>query len=119
MSAGIFRVIASFQTVDGNPLTGEEFSVSLRDKDRFFDDKLGSSRLDTKGNAEFIIFVADIISIDSPAERTPDLYFVVYKDGEEIFRSDTIHEVDFEVRDVVTGRAKGLTKTFGPFQVEC
>lgn len=117
MSSGIFKVIASFQTRDGKPLTGGEYSVMLHDEDKFFDDKLGTSRLDGEGRAEFIIFVADIISIDSPDERTPDLYFVVYKDGKEIFRTETIHEVDFELRDAVTGRAKGLSKAFGPFSV--
>lgn len=117
MSSGIFKVIATFQNADGQPLTGGEYSISLCDKDRFFDDKLGASNLSPDGVAEFLIFVSDIISIDSPDERTPDLYFVVSKKGREIFRSDVFPEVNFEAKDAVTGRAKGLTKSFGPFRV--
>lgn len=117
MSSGIFKVNASFQNSDGKPLTGEQYSVGLLDEDRFFDDKLGVSELDENGVAEFVIYVADILSIDSSGERKPDLYFVVRKDGDEIFRSDVIPEVDFEVHDPVTKRPKGLTKSFGPYRV--
>ena len=60
---------------------------------------------------------ADILSFDSMGERTPDLYFVVRKHGKEVFRSEVVAEVDFEVDDPVTGRPKGLTKKFGPFEV--
>lgn len=118
MSSEIFKVIASFETQDRKPLTGDEYSVRLCDEDKFFDDKLGTSRLDGAGRAEFLIFVADIISIDSPNERTPDLYFVIYENGDEFFRTETIHEVNFEARDAVTGRTKGLTKALGPFSVD-
>lgn len=117
MSSGIFNAIATFQTDDGKPLTGAEYSVALRDEDRFLDDKLGASKLSPDGVAEFVIFVADIISIDSPGERTPDLYFIVYNHDQEIFRTDVFPEIDFEVNDDVTERAKGLTKSFGPLRV--
>ncbi len=73
MAAEIFKVRASFETLDGEPLTGERFMVGLRDADRFFDDKLGMSGLDPDGVAEFLVFAKDILSIDSPHERTPDL----------------------------------------------
>ena len=118
MSSGLFKVNAKFKDADGNPLTGEEYTVRLFDEDRYFDDKLGNSKLDKMGNAEFLIAVADIMSIDSLAERTPDLYFVVEQDGEEIYRSGTITDVDFEQVDPVTGRTKNLTMDFGPFTVK-
>ena len=117
MSSGIFKVIANFETSDGVPLAGSEYSVALRDKDRFFDDKLGEAGLNSEGTAEFMVFAVDILSFDSAGETTPDLYFVVNKNGEEIFRSEVFDEVDFEVEDPVTGRSKSLTKAFGPFQV--
>ena len=67
--------------------------------------------------AQFRIAAADILSFDSVGETTPDLYFVVRKDGDEIFRSDVFDDVDFEIDDPVTGRPKGLTRKFGPFRV--
>lgn len=117
MTMGVFKAIATFQDANGNPLAGDEYAVKLLDQDRFFDDKLGSSALSPAGAAEFLIFVADIKSIDSPDERTPDIYFVVTKNGKEIFRSEVFAEVNFEAADPVTGRPDGLTQTFGPFQV--
>lgn len=117
MSSGIFKVIGKFTDNSGYPLTGDEFEVALLDEDRYFDDKLGTTSLNADGEAEFIINAVDILSIDSAGETTPDLYFVVRKGGKEIFRSKTFSEVDFELKDPVTGRAKGLTKAFGPFQV--
>ncbi len=118
MSSGLFKVIAEFKSPDGTPLTGREYSVALLDEDRFFDDKLGDAALNPNGEAEFLVTAADILSFDSRGERTPDLYFVVRKDGEQVFRSDVFDEVDFEIEDPVTGRAKGLTQTFGPFVVD-
>lgn len=117
MPAEIFKVIASFTDAKDKPLTGRDYMVKLRDKDRFFDDKLGASSLNAEGEAEFLVFAADIVSIDSPRERTPDLYFVVTKNDREIFRSEVFPDVDFQEVDNVTGRADSLTKTFGPFRV--
>lgn len=117
MGSGIFKVIGKFTDPDGYPLTGKDYEVALLDEDRFFDDKLGTSALSPEGEAAFLISEADILSIDSAGETTPDLYFVVRKNGREIFRSEVFSEVDFTAKDPITGRAKGLTKSFGPFQV--
>lgn len=117
MPADMFKVVARFQDADGNPLRGADFTVKLLDEDRFFDDKLGSSPLDDDGVAEFVIPVADIVSFDSPGERTPDIYFIVTKDGREVFRSEAVAEVNFDATNPVTGRSDALTKAFGPFRV--
>ena len=117
MSSGIFKVIVTFTDADGGPLTGKDYSVMLMDEDRYFDDKLGESKLDAEGSADFIVTAADILSFDSAGERTPDLYFVVRKGGKEVFRSEVFKEVDFEMIDPVTGRSKSGTQTFGPFKV--
>lgn len=117
MTSGIFKVIGKFTDTSGYPLTGDDYEVALLDEDRFFDDKLGTSRLSADGEAEFLITAADILSIDSIRETTPDLYFVVRKAGKEIFRSEVFAEVDFETTDPVTGRGKKLTRSFGPFEV--
>ena len=118
MPSDLFKVVATFQDPDGNPLTGEAYKVSLLDEDHLFDDKLGECGIDSNGTAKFLFSVADIFSIDSPEERKPEIYFVVRRDGTEIFRSDVFHEVDFDAVDPVTKRPKGLTKEFGPFKID-
>lgn len=118
MPAELFKVIANFTDAQGRPLSGTEYKVALLDKDRFFDDRLGSSGLNANGEAEFLVASADILSFDSRGERTPDLYFVLRKDGAEVFRSAVYDQVDFETKDAVTGRSKALTQTFGPFAVD-
>ena len=117
MPAEIFKVIATFTDENGAPLAGDDYSVLVMDEDKYFDDKLGAKSLGSDGSVEFLIPVAEIFSFDSAGERTPDLYFVVKKDGKEVFRSEVFAEVDFDAKDPVTGRAKGLTKKFGPFAV--
>ena len=117
MSSGIFKVIAEFRDADGKPLNGDAYSVRIMDEDRFFDDKLGEAGLNADGVAEFLITAADILSFDSAGETTPDIYFVVRRGRDEVFRSEVFDAVDFEAVDPVTGRTKGLTKKFGPFQL--
>lgn len=117
MPAEIFKVIAEFTDTDGNPLSSPDYEVSLLDEDKYFDDKLGVADLSPEGVAEFLISTADILSFDSAGERTPDLYFVVRANGDEVFRSDVFKDVDFDTVDPVTGRSKNLTRKFGPFEV--
>lgn len=117
MPAELFKVIARFENAEGLPFFGSAYKVSMLDKDRLFDDKLGSTSLSEDGTAEFLFSTADVLSIDSAGERTPDIYFVITEDGNEIFRSEVFPEVDFDTIDPVTGRKDTLTKTFGPFHV--
>lgn len=117
MTTGIYKVIAKFTDTSGAPLSGEAYSVVLMDEDRYFDDKLGAKPLSDTGEAEFLVAAADILSFDSVGERTPDIYFILQKNGDEIFKSQVFTEVNFELEDPVTKRPKGLTKAFGPFEV--
>ncbi len=117
MPADLFRVIARFENADGRPFFGSEYEVKLLDRDRLFDDKLGSTKLSEEGTAEFLFSAADVLSIDSPGERTPDIYFVITEHGNEVFRSEVFPEVDFDATNPVTGRQDSLTKEFGPFRV--
>lgn len=117
MASGTYKVIAKFLNALGGPLTGEGILAGLRDKDRFFDDKLGISTLNKNGEAAFVFSAEDIDSIDSKGEKFPDLYFVVWLNNEEIFRSEVFENIDFEAEDPVTGTKKSLTRSFGPFQV--
>ena len=117
MPADLFKVIARFENAEGRPFFGSAYKVSMLDQDHLFDDKLGSTSLKEDGTAEFLFSAADILSIDSSGERTPDIYFVITENGNEVFRSEVFPEVDFDAVNPVTGRQQSLTKEFGPFRV--
>ena len=78
---------------EDNLLESGEYSVRLYDKDLFNDDYLGQSNLDEEGIAEFSISQKDFSSPFS-METKPDFYFVVYKNGQEIFRSKVMSNLD-------------------------
>lgn len=117
MPADLFKVIAKFENAEEQPFFGSAYKVSLLDRDRLFDDKLGSTSLSEDGTAEFMFSASDILSIDSMGERTPDIYFVITESGNEVFRSEIFPEVNFDVTDPVTGRQDNVTREFGPFRV--
>ena len=117
MPADLFKVIARFENAEAQPFFGSEYRVQLLDRDRLFDDKLGSSTINEDGTAEFVFSTADMLSIDSVGERTPDIYFVITEHGNEIFRSEVFANVNFDTTDAVTGRQDRLTREFGPFRV--
>ncbi|MCP5091817.1 MAG: hypothetical protein GY949_12935 [Gammaproteobacteria bacterium] len=117
MPADLFKVIARFENAEGRPFFGSEYKVTLLDRDRLLDDKLGSSSLSEDGTAEFLFSASDILSIDSIGERKPDIYFVITEHGNEVFRSEIFPEVDFDTTDPVTGRQDNVTREFGPFRV--
>ena len=117
-TSGLFRVVASFIDQHGKPLHGRNLFVRLLDQDPVCDELLAQSALDREGKANLMFSVADVKSIDSPGERMPDLYFELRRDGVHFWQSEVFRDVDFEALDPVTGRAKGLTKHFGPFEVE-
>jgi hypothetical protein len=117
MTAELFKVIARFTDIEGYPLHGAKYRVKLLDKDRLFNDRLGAVSPDKDGVAEFVFAASEAFSIDSPGERQPDIYFVVTSSGREIFRSEILPNVNFDLVDRVTGQPEGLTKEFGPFQV--
>jgi hypothetical protein len=117
-TSGLFCAIVKFEDSMGNPLSGDGWSVDARDQDMFLDDCLGSSGLDENGKARILISVADIMSPDSVGERTPDLYFTLYRNEREIFRSEVIEDVDFESLDPVSGDPVKITREFGPYRVD-
>ena len=117
MPTDLFKVIARFENAEGQPFFGSEYTVSLLDRDRLLDDKLGSSSLGKDGTAEFMFSASDILSIDSLGERTPDIYFVITENDNEVFRSEVFPDVDFDATNPVTGRQDKVTREFGPFRV--
>lgn len=116
-SSGMFQITVSFQDSGGEALTGDDWQVRVFDKDPLFDGHLGRARLDDSGEATVLIAVADVMSVDSPGERTPDLYFVLERDGKTVFRSEVFEDVQFEGLDEVTGEPDQLNQRFGPFRI--
>lgn len=112
------RILARFvRHADNNPLTGDQYTAKLWDKDFFVDDHLGTRKLDAKGGVEFTFDVADAGSADSPMEMYPDLYLVLLEDGKEVFRSKVFGDVDFLSRDPVSGESSRLTQNLGTFKI--
>ena len=75
------------------PLSGDEYSVRLYDKDIFNDDFLGESAPDEEGVAKFLFSQGDF-SKPVNLDDKPDFYFVVYKNGEEIYKSKVMSNLD-------------------------
>jgi len=75
------------------PLSGKEYSVRLYDKDIFNDDFLGESSPDEDGIAKFRITEEHFAGFAKLDER-PDFYFVVYKNGDQIFKSRVMQNLD-------------------------
>ena len=65
MTADLFRVIARFENAEGRPFFGSEYEVSLLDKDRLFDDKLGATTIREDGNEVFRSEVFPEVSFDA------------------------------------------------------
>jgi hypothetical protein len=117
-TSGLFRAIVRFTNAAGKPLTGPDWRVTLLDEDPLVDDELGADALDDDGRARILISVADVLSVDSPGERKPDLYFVLSHYGREVFRSKALEDVDFEQLDPVSGEPDQVTRDFGTFEVD-
>lgn len=48
MNASVFKAIGKFVTESGTPLSGDEYSVKLYDKDPLFDDFFGGSEIEAR-----------------------------------------------------------------------
>ena len=75
------------------PLTGNDFSVRLYDKDIFNDDFLGESVPDEEGVAKFLFSQGDF-SQPMNMDAKPDFYFVVYNNKKEIYKSKVMSNLD-------------------------
>jgi len=78
---------------DDEPVSGNEFTVRLYDKDVFNDDYLGESVPDEEGVAKFLFSQGDF-SNPAPLHKKPDFYFVVYKNKGVIFKSKVMSNLD-------------------------
>ncbi len=77
------------------PLTGDAYKMRLFDKDIFDDDYIGESSLDSNGVAK-INFTHKAFGDFGNTETTPDFYFVVVKDGVQVFESKIVNDIDVD-----------------------
>ena len=88
------QVIARFLAKGkGAAVTGDSYTVRLYDKDIIDNEFLGESGLDSNGYAT-IIFTHKAFSNVANVDTFPDFYFAVYKDGEVIYKSRVMEDVD-------------------------
>lgn len=77
------------------PVTGDAYTIRLYDKDVFGDDFLGEASPDENGYAK-ISFNHEAFAGTLRLETEPDLYFVVYKHKQEIFKTKVMEDIDLE-----------------------
>lgn len=78
------------------PLHGDDVLVKLYDKDFFDDDFLGSATPDRDGRVRILFNPEKFDRKDPIREKSLDFYFLVYKAGQEIFRSKVMEDVQVE-----------------------
>jgi hypothetical protein len=78
---------------DDEPISGNNYSVRLYDKDVFNDDFLGESAPDEEGVAKFLFSKGDFVR-PANLDVKPDFYFVVYKNKQMIFKSKVMSNLD-------------------------
>ena len=114
----VIRVLAKFNhKSNGKPVTGPEYTAKLYDKDILVNDEMGKVHPNSDGGVDIICPLPLTSSFDSPGEEKPDLYFVLLKNGKEIFRSQVFKNVDFLAKDTVSGKLTNLRQDLGTFDI--
>ena len=114
----LIRVIAKFKhKSNGEPVVGSEYTAKLYDKDILVDDEMDDAHPNSEGSVDILCPLPLASSLDSPGELKPDLYFVLLKNGKEIFRSQVFKDVDFLGKDSVSGRLKKSSQDLGTFDI--
>lgn len=93
------KVEATFRTQKEKlPLSGKGITIKLWDQDLFVDDFIAPTTNIIDGKVEFTFpLLEKIRSFDSPFEVKPDLYMVIEKNGEEVYRTHVTKNVDFHI----------------------
>lgn len=99
------------------PITGSEYKVRLFDKDFIEDDFLGESGLDGNGKIHIRFNPGKFDRSDPIKESSLDFYFVLFKNGLEIFRSKVMDDVDIDALDAFK-MGKGELIDLGTFLVD-
>ena len=100
------------------PVTGDEYTVRLYDKDLFSDDDyLGKATLDEHGEGHIHFFPTDITNHDLGFEQLPDLYVLLFKGNVVHFQSKVWESVDFE-KAAKLDKIEGEVLDFGTFLLD-
>ncbi len=98
------------------PLTGKDYRVRLYDKDFVGVDYLGESSLDSNG-AALIRFSQRAFGEWNNLEQQPDLYFILFRNETEIFRSIVMQDLDLTTLEQFK-MGEGEVIDLGTFLVE-
>ena len=90
----ICRVLARLLSEDGTPVP-RGVAVDLMDEDPLMDDFMGKTDVGQDGRVEVVFDLAAAISMDTPFETEPDLYFRVRNGNMTIARTRTHPNVVF------------------------
>ena len=96
------------------PIGGDGFTIRFFDKDINDVDLLGEGLINQDGIAD-VRFNPSLINQgvedDKATETKPDVFFVVYKNGQEIYQSTVVDDVDFALHsnfDFIDGKEVNL-----------
>jgi hypothetical protein len=90
----ILKVSAQLLVKGAGTALPSTYTIQLMDKDPLKDDLLGSTSTDRNGKVYFQVNPNDFQTVDSFAEKLPDLYLSVLEEGKEIFRTPVANDVD-------------------------
>ncbi|MBS4066180.1 MAG: hypothetical protein KGZ74_16595, partial [Chitinophagaceae bacterium] len=78
------------------PLTGDEYTVRLYDRDTVDDDFLGESKVDANGRISISFAHELFMNDDVFIENQPDFYFVIVRKNHVVFQTKVLEELSLE-----------------------
>jgi hypothetical protein len=81
---------------EDKPLTGDEYTVRLYDRDTVDDDFLGESKLDAHGRISISFAHELFVNDDVFIENKPDFYFVIVRKNHVVFQTKVLEELSLE-----------------------
>jgi hypothetical protein len=78
---------------EDKPLTGDDYTVRLYDRDIADDDFLGESRLDGGGHIRIAFAHDSFVNDDAFKETRPDFYFIILKNGTKVLEELSIEDI--------------------------
>lgn len=81
---------------EDKPLSGDNYSVRLYDRDTVDDDFLGESKLDAEGRIRISFAHELFVNDDVFIENKPDFYFVITRNNHVVFQTKVLEELSLE-----------------------
>ena len=81
---------------EDKPLSGDEYTVRLYDRDIADDDFLGESRLDAGGRIRIAFAHDSFVNDDAFRETRPDFYFIILKNRTPVYTTKVLEELSLE-----------------------